>query len=63
MVTVSKPPFEITREGWGIFDIRATVFLKDGKGVRQLERALDFTGEVNTTYCTHACMHACMHAQ
>jgi len=41
-VTLTKPPFEITRDGVGVFDIRAEITMKDGK-VRKLSRDLNFT--------------------
>jgi len=41
LIELTRPPFEVTRDGWGTFDVAAEVFLKDGTTLN-LVRPLDF---------------------
>src|SRR4051812_14190695 len=42
VIKVSAPPFELTRTGWGVFNVKMEVHLKSG-GVHTFEQLLDFT--------------------
>eukprot|EP00940_MAST-03C_sp_MAST-3C-sp2_P001435 g1435.t1 len=51
-VTVSSPPFEITRRGWGTFDVKVKVFTKDGRS-HVYVHALNFSNDGKDSATTY----------
>lgn len=46
-VTLTKPPFQITRQGWGTFPVRVTILLQNGESFT-VEHQLQFVSPSNT---------------
>ena len=47
LVSIKKPPFELTRDGYGIFDVAVDIRMKDGRRVTGKQRDLNFDKAVS----------------